>query len=142
MKEEEEITVHIKQEDLNLKDDYFFLTNDLLAVPLKQEFCYAIIRTKDGSSLCSFDSKCFRFVFNTTSHFEVRAIDVAPKYIVDKFTGEVFDVNLKTLIHLGATNLRLYPNDLCKENPQKNGLYLLGRPSIPAIFAKSFYIFN
>ena len=62
-----------------------------------------------------------------------------PSCIVDKFKGEVFAVGVKTLIHLGATKKRMYMDDIkniknLDKGKEKNFL-MLGRPSLPAIFA-------
>ena len=46
--------------------DFFFLNDDLVAVPLIDVECYAIVRTEDGSILCQFNAQNCEFVFNTT----------------------------------------------------------------------------
>ena len=71
-----------------------------------------------------------------------RAPDVTPYGIFDPFNGEVFDVSVMTLIHLGAAKNRLYPYDLAREKKVGNKFILLGRPSIPAVFVHSFDTFK
>ena len=41
--------------------------------------------------------------------------DATPQAILDVITGEVFDISVMTLIHLGAKNICLYPDDLDTE---------------------------
>ena len=49
-----------------------------------------------------------------------------------------------TLIHLGAKTIRLYQEDLNLKDYNYLGdeFYLLGRPSIPAVFAHYFHQFT
>ena len=61
--------------------DFFFLNDDLLAVPLIKAECYAIVRTQDGSILCKFTPPNCEFVFNTTlikNFNQFRAPDAVP----------------------------------------------------------------
>ena len=83
---------------------------------------------EDGSRVCDFNAQGLNFVFDTSVKMEFRAPDAIPKYIVERFTGEVFDVNLMTLIHLGAENIRLYSTDL-NVIAKKSLFYIRMRPS-------------
>ena len=61
--------------------DFFFLNDDLLAVPLIEAECYAIVRTQDGSILCQINTQNCEFVFNTTlikNFNQFRAPDAVP----------------------------------------------------------------
>ena len=68
-------------------------------------------------------------------------LDANPQAILDKVSGEVFDLSVMTLIHLGAKNIRLYPEDLDTEEPIGDEFILLGRPSMPAAFAQYLHKF-
>ena len=61
---------------------------------------------------------------------------------MDRLNGEIFDISVTTLIHLGAKVLRLYPSDLKNEKTHSDAFVLLGRPSLPASFAWSFNRFT
>ena len=62
------VIVKVLPDKLVFEMDFFFLDDTLLAVPLKQGG-YAIIRTKDGSIMCEFNSEYLRFVFHTHINF-------------------------------------------------------------------------
>jgi len=65
--------------DFSRNRDFFFLSDQLLAVPLSEAaFSYAIIRTKDGTILCTFCNPSVQFVFNTTTFWWYRAPDAIP----------------------------------------------------------------
>ena len=74
----------------------------------------------------------------------MRAPDAFPQCIVDMLTGEVFNISVMTLIHLGATNITLYSKDLEQANyqPSYDKYILMGRPNIPAIFSDDFSRFT
>ena len=70
--------VKLSAPKLDFQRDFFFLTDYLLAVPIKEENFYAIVRSKDGTVLCKFDAKNTQFIFNTIMHPRERAPDAVP----------------------------------------------------------------
>ena len=46
------IYVNYNGDQLNFESDFFFLNDELIAIPLAKMPFYAIIRVKDGSCLC------------------------------------------------------------------------------------------
>jgi len=125
--------------DFSEERDFFFLNDKLLVVPLINETEYAIVRACDGSILCQFDTLHVKFVFNSNQIPMERAPDVAPSCLISQTTGKIYDTSVMSLIHLGATNLRLYPTDLADVGKKgSNKFILLGRPSFPALFSSSF----
>ena len=69
---------------------------------------------------------------------EQRSPDSVPQGILDTFNGQLFDVSIKSLIHVGVWRLRLFQEDLENEEVDEEKFHLLGRPSIPGIFLLAF----
>lgn len=125
-----------------LSGDFFFLNDDLLAIPLaKPANHFQIFRTSDGSSLCILDCKHKQFAFSTDCEYEVRTPDATPTALVDLVSGMVYSVTLRSLIHLGVKHLRLYPGDL-DEIEVGDKFQILGLPAIPHITLTSLHEFT
>ena len=123
--------------------DFFFLNDDFLALPLDSPpFHYQIFRVSDGSSLCILDCQHKNFAFATDCAPEMRTPDATPTGIVDLVSGMVYNVSLKSLIHIGVKSLRLYPCDFPPTEPQENQKFqILGLPAIPHITLLSLHEF-
>ena len=57
--------VNLPNDVLNFVDDFFFLSNELIVIPLKNKPFYAIVRVKDGTCLCQINLEDNKFIFNT-----------------------------------------------------------------------------
>ena len=62
---------------------------------------------------------------------------------MDLINGRLFEINVKTLIHIGVYHLRLFDEDLNEDNGVTgNKFRLMGRPAIPAVFLQAFHAFS
>ena len=62
---EESITyLNYQEDELNFEVEFFFINDDLIAIPLAGKQFYAIIRVKDGSCLCKISRENKQFIFD------------------------------------------------------------------------------
>ncbi len=58
-------TIYIESKNLDMEKDFFFISNHLLAVPLKTtRKTLALIRVSDGTVMCLFSTLRCKFLFN------------------------------------------------------------------------------
>lgn len=138
---ERPVYVNLKKENLNFVEDYFFINDALLAIPMITPGYYAVARRVDGSIMGYIDTTGYKFIFDTAIMPNLRAPDSYPQGIIDTTNGEIYDMSIKTLLHIGMKRLRLYSGDLKYEKIDKKFL-LLGKPSIPAVYAQSLMEFD
>ena len=74
------------------------------------------------------------FLFDNDVLPEFRAPDCTPKGLLDRFSGTIYDVSVKSIIHLGVSHLRLYTEDLPVEENFSQKFELLGTPALPHVF--------
>jgi hypothetical protein len=91
-----------------------FISDEYFAVPDEpnlhdQETNFSIYKIENGEKICELKNESdFIFVRNSTSPIEH---DPKVTGIFDKKTFRIYDVNLATLLHLGAESLHLTKND-------------------------------
>ena len=86
-------------------DSTLFLGHNLIAARMKGfTGCYGIYRVSDGTKLCHFDDKDFKFVRQTTCP---EFIDPVVYRILDLCSNKIYPATVKTLIHLGAYKVNL-----------------------------------
>lgn len=91
-----------------------FLSDKLYAIQMKssnnnqRSKIFSIFRVEDSSKLCSFDMTDFEMIYNNSA---VRCRNRGAAGILDKKANKVYQVNLESLLHLGATDVRVFQND-------------------------------
>ena len=109
-----------------IEQGFFFLTSDYLAIPMSEPVGHhAVIRTKDGTKVCDFDTTTYTLLTNTDQKWSP---DRTPTAILDPHTNKIYDITLKTLMHLGATSFDLQPTDQITHSSETTPFELVGLP--------------